>query len=353
MMHRTTHTRVDNHSVRTTIGGYALAIAKALEHHGVDSTRIFRAVGIPPSLLKNDPMCRLPVDTMSSLYKACVDVTHNAYFGLTVARFIHVSNFHALGHALAASPNLMAFCQRLERFFRLATHASEIQLSESASEVSLRANVLAKISGETEDAAMGFIVLTMRQLYIPSFRPLRVELSHPMPRDGGEPYEALFRAPISFDQAAPQLVFSRADLQQPLAGDCAELAQVNDNIAINYLARLDKNDVVTTVRQKIIEYLPNGDCSRDKVAGAMCISPSTLQFKLSQCSTSFHELLDSTRRELASGYVQQSALSITEITFLLGFSDTSNFTRAFKRWEGRSPTRYRMESSSGGAALSE
>jgi AraC-like DNA-binding protein len=100
---------------------------------------------------------------------------------------------------------------------------------------------------------------------------------------------------------------------------------------------------VATVRQKIIEYLPNGDCTRDKVADAMCISPTTLQFKLSQRNTNFHDLLDTTRKELASSYVQQSALSITEITFLLGFSDTSNFTRAFKRWEGVSPTHYRKE----------
>ena len=120
-----------------------------------------------------------------------------------------------------------------------------------------------------------------------------------------------------------------------------ELAQLNDNLATRYLARLDKSDVVTTVRQKIIEYLPNGDCTREKVAGVMCISPTTLQFKLSQRGTSFLELLDTTRKELAASYVQQSALSITEITFLLGFSDTSNFTRAFKRWEGMSPTSFR------------
>jgi AraC-like DNA-binding protein len=71
------------------------------------------------------------------------------------------------------------------------------------------------------------------------------------------------------------------------------------------------------------------------------MSPTTLQFKLSNRGTNFHELLDSIRRELALSYVQQSALSITEITFLLGFSDTSNFTRAFKRWEGISPTDFR------------
>jgi AraC-like DNA-binding protein len=141
------------------------------------------------------------------------------------------------------------------------------------------------------------------------------------------------------------LVFSKTDLEQPLAGACAELAQLNDNLATNYIARLDKSDVATTVRQKIIEYLPNGDCTRDKVASAMCISPTTLQFKLSQCDTNFNELLDMTRKELASSYVQQSSLSITEITFLLGFSDTSNFTRAFKRWEGVSPTDYRRQAS--------
>jgi AraC-like DNA-binding protein len=82
---------------------------------------------------------------------------------------------------------------------------------------------------------------------------------------------------------------------------------------------------------KIIEYLPNGDCTRDNVASAMCISPTTLQFKLSQCATNFHELLDTTRKEPASSYVRQPSLSIAEITFLLGFSDTSNFTRVFKR----------------------
>jgi AraC-like DNA-binding protein len=262
---------------------------------------------------------------------------------LVVARFINVSNLHALGHALAASSSLMAFCQRLERFFKLASHACEIGLAESGDEVSLRVKLFVAVCGETEDALMAFVVLAMRQLYKPEFAPLRVSLSHAMPRDGAGPYEAIFRAPVDFAQAAPLLVFSKTDLERPLAGACAELAQLHDNLATSYIARLDKSDVVTTVRQKIIEYLPNGDCSRDKVASAMCISPTTLQFKLSQCDTNFNELLDTTRKELAYSYVQQSSLSITEITFLLGFSDTSNFTRAFKRWEGMSPTDYRKD----------
>jgi AraC-like DNA-binding protein len=340
-MMRITPSRSGSAAMLTTIGGYALAIARTLEHEGVDSARILQAAGISPSVMKNDPMTRLPVATMAKLYSACVDVTHNPYFGLSVARFIQVSNLHALGFALAASSTLMAFCQRLERFFRLASQACEISIVERGDEVCLRIKLRVEVSAETEDALMGFVVLFMRQLYRAEFNPVRVAFSHGMPREGSGPYELLFHSPVEFDRAAPELVMSSADLRRPLSGGCAELARLHDSLAVSYIARLDKSDVVSAVRQKIIDYLPKGDCSRDKVADAMCISPTTLQFKLSQRDTNFNELLDATRRELAMCYVQQSALSITEITFLLGFSDSSNFTRAFKRWEGVSPSSYR------------
>lgn len=324
----------------TTIGGYALAIAKALDFSGIDSTRVLQLAGVSPAMT-NDPMKRLPLATVTQLFKTCVAVTNSPYFGLTVARFIHVSNLHALGYALAASANLMDFCLRLERYFRLVSQAADIKVVEAGDEVALQIELLVDACAETEDAFLGFVVLAMRQLYKPEFNPLRVALFHAMPREGSGPYEALFRAPVTFDQPQPMLVLRRADLDQPLAGACAELAQLNDNLASNYIVRLDKSDVVNLVRQKIVEYLPTGACSRDKVADALCMAPTTLQFKLSERGTTFNELLDTTRKELASSYVQQSALSITEITFLLGFTDTSNFTRAFKRWQGVSPTQMR------------
>lgn len=332
----------------TTIGGYALAIAKALEHSGVDSSRILQSVGIP-AVLTNDPMNRLRLSTLTRLFRACVEVTNNPYFGLTVARFIHISNLHALGYALAASSTLMNFCLRLERYFRLVSQNAEVTVLESSTDVTLCVRQLVNVSAETEDAMMGFVILAMRHLYKPDFNPLRVALHHPMPFDGGTPYETMFRAPVSFSVPTAMLVFAKSDMEQPLAGACAELAQLNDNLATSYMVRLSKDDVVNTVRQRIVEYLPSGDCSREKVASILCMSPTTLQFKLSNHGTNFHELLDSIRRELALSYVQQSALSITEITFLLGFSDTSNFTRAFKRWEGVSPTDFRCAVKATGA----
>jgi AraC-like DNA-binding protein len=273
-----------------------------------------------------------------------VEVTHNPYFGLTVARFMQPSTLHALGYALAASSTLMDFCRRLERYFRLVSQVANVSLSQAGDQVQLRFEHLVEISGETEDAFLAFLVLTMRQLHRPEFNPARVELHRPMPREGAEPYEELMRAPVTFAHASSTLVFGRADLVHPLAGSCPELAQVNDNIAIDYLARLDRNDVVTGVRKKIIELLPDGECDRNQVARALCMSPSSLQLKLLQHGTNFHQLLDDTRKDLACSYVQQPTRSVTEITFLLGFANTSNFTRAFKRWTGKSPTDFRQPS---------
>ncbi|WP_247257486.1 AraC family transcriptional regulator [Pseudomonas moorei] len=343
-----TETPGDDSSLReealqpTTIGSYTVAIARALEASGVDSKRIFSAMGIPLDV-STDPMTRLPAATMTRLYRACVDVTNNPYFGLTVAKHIHLTHLHALGYSLAASGTLMDFCRRLERYFRLVSQVAKASLTQVDEHVLMRFDHLLELSSETEDAFFGFLIRTMRLIYKQDFKPVRVELRRPMPHEGAAPYETLFRAPVLFGQACSLLVFDRADLMQALSGSCPELAQVNDNIIISYLARLDKSDVITGVTQKIIEFLPDGDCTRDKVASALCMSPTKLQLKLSQRGTSFQQLLDDTRKALACSYLSQASRPVTEITFLLGFSDTSNFTRAFKRWTGLSPTDFRQQ----------
>ena len=81
-----------------------------------------------------------------------------------VARFIHISNLHALGHALAASGTLHEFCIRLERYYRIITVAAVATITEQAEELRLSFEHLAQVCGETEDAMLGFVVLSMRQL---------------------------------------------------------------------------------------------------------------------------------------------------------------------------------------------
>lgn len=91
----------------TAIGSYAQAIARALEASGVDSACIFQMVGIPMNL-PNDPLTRLPTTTITWLYRTCVEVTNNPYFGRTVAEFMRLPHFHTVGYVLAASGTLIA-----------------------------------------------------------------------------------------------------------------------------------------------------------------------------------------------------------------------------------------------------
>lgn len=326
----------------TTISGYALAIARALEHYGVDPSSVFRTVDIPAPLA-NNPMLRIPVTTVTRLFHACVDATQDPYFGLTVSRYIQLSNLHALGYALMASSTLMDYCRRIAQYFHLvASVVNSVSLDQCGEEVSLRWRLAADVCGETEDAVIAFFVTSMRQLHGPALNPARIEFCHAMPNEGDEPYRRLFGAPIVFNAPEPTLVMYRRDLEQPLAGACPELAQYHDHVIDTYLARLDRSDVMLMVRKTIIELLPTGACGRERVAQAMCMSGSTLQTKLSQRETNFQAILDDTRRELACSYVQQLTRPLTEIAFQLGFSDSSNFTRAFKRWTGLSPSEYRL-----------
>ncbi len=93
------------------------------------------------------------------------------------------------------------------------------------------------------------------------------------------------------------------------------------------------------VRAKVIEQLPAADAS--SVSKALNMSLRSLQRKLAREGTSFKEILDEARHQLAVRYVKESGLPLREITGRLGFSDPGNFARAFRRWEGVSPNRYR------------
>jgi len=324
----------------TLMAGPVTAIAQALEYKGMDSGDVFRAAGVRQAI-RNDPTDRLSVSATAALFRHCAEATCDPYFGLTVAQFIRVSNIHALGYALLASKTLLDFCLRLERYFALVTQSVTLHVDRAPDEIALRFHPLTRIAGEAEDAWAAFMLHLMRLLSRPDFAPLRIEFLHPCPLDGPAPYAACFGVLPLFEQPEMVIRFSAAVMEEPLSGASPELAQYNDRIATDYLARLDKADVVGRVRAKIIERLSSGDCSRRKVAGDVSMSEETLRLKLAQRNTNFLKLLDETRKELALGYLVDRALSVTEITFLLGFSDVSNFTRAFKRWTGISPSLYR------------
>jgi AraC-like DNA-binding protein len=194
---------------------------------------------------------------------------------------------------------------------------------------------------ETQDLWAALLMRLMRSAWNGELRPRELELCRPLPGGGDGPFRAVFGCPIRFDCPLMRFHFDLATMRQPLLGANRELAQHNDQIAMAYLAKLERDDIVNRVRTHLLNGLSAGVFGRAEIAARMHMSPSTLQAKLARRGVSFQQVLDGTREELALGYVTQRRLSITEIAFMLGFSDVSNFNRAFRRWTGKAPTEYR------------
>jgi len=190
------------------------------------------------------------------------------------------------------------------------------------------------------DAIAATCVRQARLLHAPRpCDPLAVTFARPAPADL-EPYRRVFRAPVRFAAAVNALEYSRLDMEDRLPAGHAELARENDDVLVRYLARLERTRVSSRVQQALLEALPDGAPSKPVIARKLGMSARNLQRHLANEGTSFAGLLNEARATLGRSYVDEGRLSVTEIAFILGFADTSTFSRAFKRWTGLSPRAY-------------
>jgi AraC-like DNA-binding protein len=151
---------------------------------------------------------------------------------------------------------------------------------------------------------------------------------------------------VEFAAPLNAVYFDATQLEQALPSANPELARANDRVVIDYLNRFDRETLSMQVRARLIDLLPSGQPNQAQVAKSLHMSVRNLQRRLQGEGSSFKQLLEETRRELAAQYIRQMHRPIGEITYLLGFSEPSNFTRAFRRWTGRTPMEFRQDGAS-------
>jgi len=154
----------------------------------------------------------------------------------------------------------------------------------------------------------------------------------------------VFRVAVAFSQPLNVLEFARTDIEKPLPAAHAELARQNDQVLVSHLARLQNERLSSRVEAAMLEAFPDGAPSKQAIARKLGMSPRNLQRHLAEEGTSFKDLMNAARVTLARSYVSEGRLSVTEIAFVLGFADTSTFSRAFKRWTGKAPRDYARRS---------
>lgn len=324
----------------TTIAGYLLAVARAVEARGRDSRPVFAAAELhaPPPI---GPLHRVTTIVTRRVLEVAVRVTGDPLIGLDVALCMSAGTLHALGLSLQVSDDLRDFGQRLARYYRFLSSDAEITFAEADDRVALEGRVAVETPFESEDAMVGFLANFVRRLSGARCQPCRIRLRRPLPYDDGRRHREFFGCPVDFAQPLLAIEYERSALDVVFEGASRELAQHNDLIVIDYLARLDRSDIHARVKWLILQDLSSGSVSKSRIAAKLNMSPRTLQHKLAVRHTSFNNMVNELRREIACAYLENGGMPVTEIAYRLGFSDTSNFGRAFRRWTGQSPSDYR------------
>lgn len=324
----------------STLATWSATILRALAARGLDADAIARRAGIDPAAL--GPDARVPRAALTRLWEAAVEASGDPAFGLEVARHPAQTTFHALGYAVAASLTLKEALERIIRYRRLIGDVLELRLVEAGDRYRFEIDVSAQpgVPPQAVDALAAVCVRQARALHAPRrCDPLAVTLTRAAPADV-TPYRRVFHVAVRFGAPRNALEFARADLEDRLPAGNAELARGNDEVMVRYLARLEQSRLASRVQQALLDALPDGAPSKTAIARTLGMSARNLQRHLAAEGTSFKALLDEARVSLARTYVAEGRLSVTEIAFVLGFADTSTFSRAFKRWTGMSPREF-------------
>ncbi len=327
----------------TTIGTFAIAIAQTLESLGHNSRQILKQAGIDPDIhLKPDS--RVQLEAMSRLWELAVEITENPCFGLSVGDHIHPASLHALGFAVLAGGNLYEGFKRIRRYFRILNSAFDFKIEESSDVLAVGIDPYEGgpvPTPEAFDSILATAAAFGRFMVNVKVRVKRIELTRTEP-EGSEKYQVLFnKVPIKFSASHNRIYLEKKDVFRPFPAANAEIARQNDQIVAEYLERFFETNIVHTTHKILIELLPTGTPSIEKLAAAVGMSKRCLNRHLQDENTSYREILNETRLNLATQYLSQPGLSIIEIAFRLGYSDSANFTRAFKRWHGTSPKSFR------------
>jgi AraC-like DNA-binding protein len=329
----------------TTSASWVRGIMETLAAEGLDVGGLCHAAGIDVSAL-DAAGARVATEKISRLWELAVEHSRNPAIGLAQSHVVRPANFDVVGYTMMSCSTLLAGFERLLRYLRILSDGITIDMRQESGGYRVVVDLLESGSRPIPRQRIEFILVTLanfcRWVTGRNIRLLEVELAYPGPSDL-RPYAEAFQCRLVFDAARNSVLFPLADVTAPLPTSNPLLAALHEQFAGDYLQHFDQTRVSHRARQLIIQQLPDGEPRRDETARALCMSERTLQRRLEDEGTSFHDLLDETRRELAEQYLGRLHLSLAEAAYLLGFADQSSFSRACKRWFELSPGQYRDE----------
>lgn len=273
-----------------------------------------------------------------------LDPGPKATFSLRLARGIAPRHFGVVGFAALACKTLGEALQRLERYHRSVYDANVAQVRPCAEGISIEWGVERGRPGPlVDETAIAALVQLTREFTGQPLRALAVDFVNRRPADV-RPYEDFFGGPVRFDQPATRVVLAARDLALPLRGADAALLALLDAQAERLLQEVASvSEPVGVWRQALVGLIRAGRNSLADLAHSLQMSPRSLQRRLAEQGQSFQALLGQTRQQLAEAYLRDPNVELAEVALLLGYSEQSAFTRAFRQWTGQAPLQWRKQ----------
>jgi len=329
-----------NEECPTTVVSIVSVLGKMLDNYGLDKYAIAKKVGIETNIAYK-PSDRISTVKLQKVWKIARKETGDDSLGISYAELIQPAALCGLGLSWITSDTLKDSINRLIRFQAALSTSTDFVFNElnDCYQIILRSKIK-NPENVSIDAAIATLFKMCQITYGPNLKPDTVHIAHAKP-ENSKKFDDFFGVKVKFDAQETQLFFAKSVFEIKLSTANPDLARINDQVVINYLQRFAKNNITMQVRARIIEELNNGVPHQDKIASYLNMSLRNLQRKLKEEDSSFKLILDETRSELSKQYLRGSDRSIIEVGFLLGFSEPSNFARAFRRWTGVSPNEYR------------
>jgi AraC-like DNA-binding protein len=309
----------------------------------VDSTEID---ALRKQLSQYNANSRIPFSDWWHALEVIARLYQKPHIGLEVGAYIQPSHCGVLGYLSLSCEYLAEALQRFERFQRLLYEGNEAFTCVDGDLVTFSWPFdYGYSTRESDETLISSLASYVRMLVgSETLRPAKVGFVHTKPKDV-TPYSQILGCDVEFGCKNTYISFPVSMLTLRVEKADPALRALLDQQADALLDVLPNGD---HFEQQFYKYLlrsmQDGKPTIEEVAGYMKMSSRTLHRRLEERNLFFKELLQKTRQQLAQQYLKEGRLTLSEIALLLGYSEQSAFTRAFKRWLGITPLRFQKMS---------
>jgi AraC-like DNA-binding protein len=315
----------------------------AFQALGLDTSALAREAGLDLERIA-DPDARFPEQSLLALWTRAESHWDGPLLGLHAGASVPFGAFELLDYLCCGSATVGAVFMQLQRYARLCSSglSYEIVPSDDGFVVAMRHPYLFEVAPIGLREYMWAIVLGRLRAQLGGSLQSALRFRHAA-RGPVLDYRRVL-GDVSFERAENELRVSRMDWARGNPRADLPLITLLERYAEQVVASFpQQDDVVAVVRQAVARMLRKGEPTVEEIAQDLALTPRTLQRRLAEQGHSFKSLLSELRVELAHKYLAAPRLSLADVAFLLGYSDSSAFIRAFRRRTGQTPGQVREQ----------